>query len=215
VSTFFIADTHFGHGNILKYCKRPFLNEEERKMLAEHRDFRVSRESVELNDATIINNINAIVGEDDTLWHLGDFCFADEKAARGYRDRIVCQNVNIVWGNHDKPARLRHLFGQAEQQIELSVEGQNVFLNHYPMLSWDGSYKGCWNFYGHVHGNLRKNPIFRAACDIMLNVDVGVDGPDFDENGFMADHKFVPWSMKEIANYMNNKVRAFKENRIV
>ena len=47
--TFFTADTHFGHANILKYQNRPF------KSIAEHND-------------TIIDNINSMVKGGDTLY---------------------------------------------------------------------------------------------------------------------------------------------------
>lgn len=101
-SVFFIADMYFGHGNILRYCQRPFLNATERKLLAEGRDFRVSRASINYMDTTIIDTINGGVGRDDVLWQVGDFTFADYQAARKYRDRIICQNIYLIWGNHDK-----------------------------------------------------------------------------------------------------------------
>ncbi|MBL8880695.1 MAG: hypothetical protein JNG88_16400 [Phycisphaerales bacterium] len=50
----FTADTHFGHANIIKHCRRPFA-------------------SVEEMDETLLRNINARVGRSDTLYHLGDF----------------------------------------------------------------------------------------------------------------------------------------------
>jgi calcineurin-like phosphoesterase family protein len=214
MATFFISDTHFGHANIMKYCHRPHLSADEQQLLAEHKDFRVSRESVERMDSAVIDAINAVVGPKDTLWHLGDFAFTDVTGARNYRDRITCQNVNIIWGNHDKSDRIRHLFDIAEQQILTKVDDQWVFMNHYPMLSYDGSHKGNWQLFGHVHGNIRKNPIFAAVCDIILNLDVGVDGPEGAAGtGHMADHRFRPWSMDEVNRYMNHKMRAFKEHR--
>ena len=51
---FFTSDTHFGHANIIRYCKRPF-------------------DSVnEMND-TMVARWNASVKPTDTIFHLGDF----------------------------------------------------------------------------------------------------------------------------------------------
>lgn len=230
MSTFFIADTHLGHGNILKYCHRPFLTEEEKTKLAEEEalletfdgDRRVyvdnvhkgllvvSQESIRNMDATIIDNINAVVREDDTLWHIGDFCWGDFKVAQAYRDRIACQHVNLIWGNHDKNY-IRPLFEEAYDQTMITVEGQYIFLNHYPMMSWNGSFKGTWQLFGHVHGNSCKNPLNRAAMETKLSLDVGVDGPE----GPGSTHTFRPWSMPEIRKYMQPKLIAHKVNRSV
>ena len=230
MSTFFIADTHFGHGNILKYCHRPFLTPEEEVLLKEEEAaaeiesehsfggsppqrvklLTVSQETIQRHDAFIIDNINAIVGPDDTLWHLGDFCWGDAKTARAYRDRIVCQHINFIWGNHDK-GYIRPLFQEVYEQRLVDIEHQRIFLNHYPMLSWDGSYRGTWQLFGHVHGNSCKNPLNRAALDIKLSLDVGVDGPD----GPGSAHTFRPWSMLEIRKYMDPKILLHRKNRSV
>ncbi len=50
----FVSDTHFGHGNVLKYCNRPFSS------TLEH-------------DQQLIANWNSVVKENDTVYHLGDF----------------------------------------------------------------------------------------------------------------------------------------------
>lgn len=50
----FIADPHFSHANIIKYCHRPFADVNEM-------------------DATLVENWNAKVKKDDVVWCLGDF----------------------------------------------------------------------------------------------------------------------------------------------
>src|SRR5436190_12777295 len=100
-TVWFTADLHLGHGNIIKYCSRPFLTAEEQEHAA--RDargrWRVSDQTVRRHDAALIDAINATVAPDDTLWILGDFCRGRFEEARAYRDRIVCRNVHLVWGN--------------------------------------------------------------------------------------------------------------------
>lgn len=67
---FFIADTHFNHANIIRYCKRPFSNVEE------------------MNNV-LIENINSKVGEADILWHLGDWGFGRCEGIRELRGKIL------------------------------------------------------------------------------------------------------------------------------
>ena len=52
----FTSDTHFGHKNIIEYCKRPFS-------------------SVEQMNEMLIKKWNNKVKVDDIVFHLGDFSF--------------------------------------------------------------------------------------------------------------------------------------------
>ena len=81
----FISDTHFNHSNILKYCNRPFQSAKEM-------------------DTVILNNINKVVEPKDTLWHLGDFSLRGYhlSGVEYYRKQILCQDVRLITGNHDK-----------------------------------------------------------------------------------------------------------------
>jgi calcineurin-like phosphoesterase family protein len=58
-NTWFTADFHFGHNNIIRYCNRPFRNGEEM-------------------DQTILEPLNASVKPNDTLYFLGDFCIGSK-----------------------------------------------------------------------------------------------------------------------------------------
>jgi len=194
----FTADTHFGHANIMKYCQRPFLNEEERGKLANdpRGAWRVSAESVERHDTALLDAINQCVARDDTLWILGDFCWGKFREAKTYVDRIACDRVNLVWGNHDDRT-VGAAFAKTIEQGMVNVQGQRIWLNHYPMRSWDGRFHGSWHLYGHVHGRLVEEDSARPE---FLTRDMGVDVCDF-----------RPVSFDELTTYMAPRVAAFEE----
>lgn len=147
-SNFFTADLHFGHENIIKYCDRPFENAREM-------------------DETIIRNWNKTVGEKDTVYFLGDFSFKD---ARTYVDRLNGLIV-MVWGNHDKPARLvRNKFSAWYDLLSTKICGVDITMCHYAMRVWDKSHFNSWQLYGHSHGTLPPEG---------KQYDVGVDNNDF------------------------------------
>jgi len=159
---FFSADWHLGHANIIKYCKRPFLSREEEGLLSmidrgaiPARDLRISPESTNRMTDTIIDSTNAVVGSDDTLVLIGDFCWTprDDRftVAKKFRDRINCKNMFLIWGNHDDRRILGPLFKACYDQYVFNVDGQHIFCSHYPCRSWDMAHHGSWDLYGHVH----------------------------------------------------------------
>ena len=194
----FTADTHFGHGNIIKYCNRPFLSAEEQRLVAEdpRGRWRVSSETVQRHDSTLIDEINAVVTKHDQLWILGDFCWGKEEDATRYVDRIKCKNLNLVWGNHDHRS-IEPLFKKVMEQGMIKVRGQKIWLNHYPMRSWDGKFHGSWQLYGHVHDRLTSEDQENSS---QLTKDVGVDACDY-----------KPVSFSELSEYMKPRLEAFEE----
>ena len=88
--TYITSDTHGFHQNIVfgvstwdpKDGCRPFDTIEE------------------MNEA-MAANINAIVKEDDILWHLGDWSFGKEDNIAEFRSMINCKNIHLILGNHD------------------------------------------------------------------------------------------------------------------
>lgn len=139
--TWFTADFHLGHANIIRYCGRPF-------------------ESVAEMDAAILDLLNSSVAENDSLYFLGDFCRGTGKEALAYRKRIRCQNIFFVEGNHDDGTRrISAEFRWWKQLAELKVHDQLIVLCHYAMRVWHHSFRGAWHLYGHSHMGTRT-----AAC---------------------------------------------------
>ena len=200
METWFTADLHLGHGNIIKYCNRPFMTEEEtaRASSDPRGDWKMSTQSVEFHDASLLESINALVKRDDALWILGDFCLRDPKKAAAYRERIRCRNVHLIWGNHD-PRSLEPLFSSVGEQRMLNVAGQPIWLNHYPMRSWNGSFHGSWQLYGHVHGRFQAED---ARTPHLLTRDVGVDACEY-----------RPVSFTMLKSWMSPRVTAFEERK--
>ena len=151
-------------------------------------DFKFTQASVAKMNWVMIDNINRRVGKKDTLWCLGDWVFGGKKDyydhARWFRDKIECDTVYLVAGNHDKPA-IYDLFTETHQQVIIRVGSQKLILNHFPMLAWAGA---TYHLHGHVHNlyaNHDHHPLRNPKA--YLGIDVGFDA-----------HDMQVWSMDEI-----------------
>lgn len=170
VKIWFTSDTHFGHKNILTFCERPF-------------------NSVEEMDNAIIERWNSKVGKDDIVFHLGDFAFASNKR---WQELIYKLNgkVYLILGNHDvvrwPGTYTMQLFDRVENQMMLKIDNKyNVYLNHFPFLCYDGTYRNpedCTiQLHGHVHqriGDIGKDAQ-RLQYRFPYQYDVGVDNNNF------------------------------------
>lgn len=167
---FFTSDTHFGHTNIMKYCKRPFS-------------------SVEEMNETLINNWNSVVGENDIVFHLGDFGFVGSQEFKAIIERIN-GNIYLITGNHDRKmlrdGSMNH-FKFVGPELYISVNHQKIYLNHKPYLCFDGSYgrrdkTWTWQLFGHVHSGPRDNTGLdhqRLVHLFPTQYDVGVDNNSY------------------------------------
>ena len=137
MTTWFIADPHFGHRNILEYE-------------AEARPYA----SIEEHDEDLIEQWNAVVRTNDTVWCLGDFAFGRQALERvGAR---LQGRRRLVLGNHDRlPSRayLDHGFAQL-----LGCAGHlSALLSHIPVdLGQAARFKV--NLHGHLHSRPPPTP---------------------------------------------------------
>lgn len=166
-------------------------------------DWRITRDAIDMMDDVITDNINAMVGENDVLWHLGDFAFGQRenyvRKCEFYRNRIRCKNVNIVWGNHDEPHAIRHLFNESHFMHSISIPGtrNKIVLSHYAMAVWDGSHRGNWQLYGHSHTS--AEPWMDKNMPGRRSIDVGVD------NANRLFGSYRPFSLEELEIMMSKR----------
>jgi calcineurin-like phosphoesterase family protein len=138
-------------------------------------------------DEQIISSINEKVSQEDILYVIGDFCHKGGNAI-SYRERIACDNIHIILGNHDEPTKFSTGFSSVVQQKIIVYKNQKIFMCHYPMRSWPSSSKKGWMLYGHVHGNLHHEDILSGR----FTLDVGVDNKRY------GAEFATPWSFKEV-----------------
>ena len=167
----FTSDTHFGHANVLAFCKRPW------------------NAVGEMNDA-LVDAINERVAPTDTLYHLGDFSFKmGLEEARELRGRIRCRDVHWVPGNHDRDWSQPAVAGTFAVEPPIAVlkleGGRKVTMCHYPIMDWPGLAHGAIHLHGHIHASRAYNEWNREMR--LLRFDVGVDA-----NGY------APVSLEEI-----------------
>ena len=140
---FYIADTHFGHENILGLDNRPF------KTIDEH-------------DEALIEYWNDAVGYNDDVYILGDFCMYSTLKTQAILKRLNGRKHLIV-GNHDgkslKNPETRNMFVEITPYKEITDGEHFVVLSHFPIPTFNKHYYGAYHFYGHVHKTEETNII--------------------------------------------------------
>ena len=169
----FTSDCHFGHANIIKYTKRPFKTLDE------------------MNSA-IIRNWNSRVKPEDTVFHIGDFCFC--KGTQGSKEKAIDYekqlNGKIIFikGNHDHTNTLNAII----ENMEITHGGINMFMTHNPD-DFDCSFN--INLCGHVHEIWKSKKVINHGLESVI-INVGVDV-----------NNFYPVSIEEIIKEDNIRLK--------
>jgi calcineurin-like phosphoesterase family protein len=158
------------------------------------RDFKTLQEM----DDAIINGINSNVNQDDILFHIGDVAWG-EKYVRQYMDRLICKNVYLILGNHDKcidrDNSLKSLFKGIYRLLDIDINGTPFTLCHYAMRVWNRSHHGSIMLHGHSHSKLEDLPE-------SLSMDIGID----------TNKELRPYHYDEIIKIMNKKKEYILKN---
>lgn len=150
MTTWFIADTHFRHKNVLEFENRPF-------------------ESLEEMEDKLIKAWNDVVAKTDTVYIVGDFCFANNKEWIEILDQLK-GNIILVKGNHDKSKIIKRVQneGYLSEIFEVGklIQHEKLFfyVTHFPFEI--GERPQYFNISGHIHSK---------ESNLINQLNVGVD----------------------------------------
>lgn len=131
---FYIADTHFGHANVMKYDNRPWF-------------------TVYDMDNALIKNWNSVVTNEDTVYILGDISWYKTNETIKILDQLNGKKV-LIKGNHDRyDQELAKRFIKIADYLEIKDNGRDIVLCHYPIPCFKNHFYGWYHLYGHVHNS--------------------------------------------------------------
>lgn len=147
---YFIADTHFNHENIIKYCNRPFKSTEE------------------MNDY-IIKKWNSVVKNEDTVYHLGDVGFGPIDELKKLISNLNGTKI-LIMGNHDIRRNIKKWkeIGFTEVYKKKLIINDFV-LTHEPIQELE---KNQINIFGHIHNkpledSFEKSNHICVSCEVI------------------------------------------------
>lgn len=158
---FYTADLHLSHSNIMRFSSRPF-------------------ESVKEMNETLVNNWNSVVSAEDDVYIIGDVLFKMSIHPEAYLEKMKGRK-HLIIGNHDRQHLSKDIFTSQFETIDhylvISDEGRKVVLFHYPILEWDGYFRGSYHIYGHIHNS--ENIANKVMKKIPNAFNAGVDVNDY------------------------------------
>lgn len=188
----FTSDLHFGHRNILNFCNRPW--EDEKQM-----------------GKALIQNWNDTVGDNDIVFVLGDtFWFNHSRDIQKVLSQLKGKTIYMIPGNHDdfevyhralqysKVDDSRIVLCQDIVACWITEENKpkrEIWMSHYPMMTWPHRENGAYQFFGHIHSRPDRDegvdqdlPLHWNQCDV---------GCDF--------WSYVPVSLEELEKFISIK----------
>jgi len=173
MATWFTADLHLGHFNIIRYCGRPFAD-------------------ADAMNRALIDNWNEVVDPADTVWVVGDFALGKIAETLPLAAELAGHKI-LIAGNHDRcwPGNGKRVDGWTERYLdagfdEVIDEAAKIKVGDRALLACHFPYRGdsldhdrfvqhrpvdsgAWLIHGHVHERW-------AQHGRMINVGVDANG---------------------------------------
>jgi calcineurin-like phosphoesterase family protein len=190
----FTSDTHYSHRNLVAGTTR-WRDENGEIPMDAVRNF----VSIEEMNTAMINGINGYVGSNDILFHLGDWSFGGIEKVKEFREKINCNNIIFIQGNHDHHIKqdldgtIRPMFSSVHDYLEVEIDPtkEKLILFHYPIESWNGIREGSIMLHGHCHFKGKRR------FGLGKRMDVGMCGS--------IEIGFRPYHLDEILHIMNQR----------
>lgn len=146
---FLFSDSHFNHQKDFIWKPRGFNSVEE------------------MNEA-IVERWNAIVKDDDIVYHLGDVMLGEDlQAGLTLVGRLKGQKY-LAYGNHDTNNRVKafienNFFKDIQMGYRLKSGKLSFILSHYPQLVANGEdKKPIYTLHGHSHSENKWSDVYHA-----------------------------------------------------
>ena len=157
---YYIADTHFGHENIIRLDSRPFKNANEM-------------------DYALIELWNSRVSDNDDVYIIGDFAFRNTKPEEWYLEQLKGRK-HLIIGNHDEKLcnnekAVKH-FVSVDKMLQLTDDVNQLCLCHFPLAEWDGYFKGYYHIYAHIHNRTDGAYAYISTLSKALNAGCMING---------------------------------------
>lgn len=139
MSIYFISDTHFGDADIIRYENRPFGNTKQM-------------------DEYMIDQWNALVTNEDTVYHLGDVGYDDNfETMKAIINRLHGTKY-LIKGNHDMQSN--DFYRQAGFK---EVYDTSIIIDGFFMLSHKPLYVNTNMPYANIFGDVHGNPSYQTT----------------------------------------------------
>lgn len=123
----------------------------------------------------LIKNWNALISDDDEVYHLGDVSLGSPEKTKEILYRLNGK-IYLINGNHEKSVlsksynRDRFEWIKDYHELKINNEGGKsmIVMCHYAMRVWNKSHHGAYHLYGHSHDSLEYQSWGKS-------MDVGVD----------------------------------------